>query len=273
MFERYNEKARRVIFFARYEASQYGSPYIETEHMLLGILREDKALSLRFITPRVTAEALRKEIDQHSTVRESVSTSIDLPLSNECKHILAHAAEESERLAHHIIGTEHLLLGILREQNSFAGELLQQHGLKIADVRKEISDMQPPIPGLHVSPISASSLGLFQLVLKVANLKASIDFYTKLGFTPAGQPAAGAAVLSNGNCILRLDQNAVPDHTLCFLNTDMISTVSRLQSAGVEFEQQPPTAAASVPVVLLRDPDGNIISLQGALSSSPRPPS
>ena len=49
MFERYTEKARRIIFFARYEASQYGSPYIETEHLLLGIVREDKALSFRFL--------------------------------------------------------------------------------------------------------------------------------------------------------------------------------------------------------------------------------
>ena len=48
MFERYTEKARRVIFFARYEASQFGSPYIETEHLLLGLLREDKALTNRF---------------------------------------------------------------------------------------------------------------------------------------------------------------------------------------------------------------------------------
>ena len=49
MFEKYTEKARRVIFFARYEASQFGSPYIETEHLLLGLLREDKALTNRFL--------------------------------------------------------------------------------------------------------------------------------------------------------------------------------------------------------------------------------
>jgi len=51
MFERYTEKARRVIFFARYEASQFGSPYIETEHLLLGLLREDKQLANRFLRP------------------------------------------------------------------------------------------------------------------------------------------------------------------------------------------------------------------------------
>jgi len=56
MFERYTEKARRVIFFARYEASQFGSPYIETEHLLLGLLREDKALTNRFLRSHASVD-------------------------------------------------------------------------------------------------------------------------------------------------------------------------------------------------------------------------
>ena len=117
MFERYTEKARRVIFFARYEASQFGSPYIETEHLLLGLLREDKALTNRFLRSHASVESIRKQIEGHTTIREKVSTSVDLPLSNECKRVLAYAAEEAERLSHKHIGTEHLLLGLLREEN------------------------------------------------------------------------------------------------------------------------------------------------------------
>ena len=60
MFERYTEKARRVIFFARYEASQFGSPYIETEHLLLGLLREDKALTNRFLRSHASVESIRR---------------------------------------------------------------------------------------------------------------------------------------------------------------------------------------------------------------------
>ena len=89
MFERYTEKARRVIFFARYEASQFGSPYIETEHLLLGILREGKALTHRFIRAQASVEAFPRQIEEHTTVREKVATSIDLPLSNEGKRVLA----------------------------------------------------------------------------------------------------------------------------------------------------------------------------------------
>src|SRR5467141_4130469 len=139
MFERYTEKARRVIFFARYEASQFGSPYIETEHLLLGLLREDKALTNRFLRSHASVESIRKQIEGHTTIREKVSTSVDLPLSNECKRVLAYAAEEAERLSHKHIGTEHLLLGLLREEKCFAAEILHERGLRLATIREELA--------------------------------------------------------------------------------------------------------------------------------------
>src|SRR5438093_11853449 len=143
MFERYTEKARRVIFFARYEASQFGSPYIETEHLLLGLLREDKALTNRFLrSPHASIESIRKQIEGRTTVREKVSTSVDLPLSQECKRVLTSAAEEAERLQHKHIGTEHLLLGLLREEKSFAAEILHERGLRLSTIRDELGRVQ-----------------------------------------------------------------------------------------------------------------------------------
>src|SRR5579862_2735503 len=139
MFERYTEKARRVIFFARYEASQFGSPYIETEHLLLGLLREDKALTNRFLRSHASVESIRKQIEGHTTIREKVSTSVDLPLSNECKRVLAYAAEEAERLSHRHIGAEHLLLGLLREEKCFAAEILHERGLRLSTIREELA--------------------------------------------------------------------------------------------------------------------------------------
>ena len=141
MFELYTEKARRVIFFARYEASQFGSPYIETEHLLLGLLREDKALTNRFLRSAGPLESIRKQIEVQTPIREKVSTSVDLPLSNECKRVLAYAAEEAGRLSHKHIGTEHLLLGLLREEIFFAAEILQQRGLRLQAVREELQRM------------------------------------------------------------------------------------------------------------------------------------
>src|SRR2546426_405851 len=139
MFERYTEKARRVIFFARYEASQFGSPYIETEHLLLGLLREDKALANRFLRSHAAVESIRKQIEGHTTIREKVSTSVDLPLSHECKRVLAYGAEEAERLSHKHIGTEHLLLGLLREEKCFAAEILHERGLRLSTIREELA--------------------------------------------------------------------------------------------------------------------------------------
>ena len=140
MFERYTEKARRVIFFARYEASQFGSPYIETEHLLLGLLREDKRIGLLFFRSHVFVDEIRKKIEQHTYIREKIATSVDLPLSNESKRVLAYAGEEAERLAHKHIGTEHLLLGLLREKEGFAAHLLNEQGLIIEDARTRVGE-------------------------------------------------------------------------------------------------------------------------------------
>ena len=263
MFERYNEKARRTIFFARYEASTFGSPYIEAEFLLLGLLREDRTLSSRLFTSYATVEAIRGEIERHHPPAKSIPTSVDLPLSNEGKRVLAYAAEEADRLGHPFIGTEHLLLGILREQNSFAFELLRHHALNLEDLRKDIAEKGPPQgPGVQGQRLPASTLGFFQLVLKVADLKASIDLYTKLGFTSVLERSSHSAVLTNGSCNLRLDQNlAAADHLLSFLSPDITPIVSRLQWAGLELDRLPLDAADGGATASLRDPDGNVITL------------
>ena len=139
MFEKYTEKARRVIFFGRYEASQFGSPYIETEHLLLGLLREDKALTHRFLRGHGAVEAIRKQVEDHTNVLEKVSTSVDLPVSEAAKRVLVNAADEAERLSHKHIGTEHLLLGLLREDKSFAARILNEHGVHLSAVREELA--------------------------------------------------------------------------------------------------------------------------------------
>ena len=139
MFERYTEKARRVIFFARYEALQYGSQVISPEHILLGLMREDKTISARFFPFRnsLTVEAIRREVEERITLRERIPQSAELHLSPETKRILAFASEEGRKLQNRHIGPEHLLLGILREERSLAAEILFQYGLRIQDAREE----------------------------------------------------------------------------------------------------------------------------------------
>ena len=138
MFERYTEKARRVVFFARYEASGCGSPYIEVEHLLLGLLRENKALGNQILPSPDAAESIRKQIEGHTPIRPKISTSVDLPLSDECQRVLVYAAEEAERMNHKHIGTEHLLLGLLREEKCFAAEILHERGIQLSTIREFI---------------------------------------------------------------------------------------------------------------------------------------
>ncbi|MGA3222116.1 MAG: Clp protease N-terminal domain-containing protein [Acidobacteriaceae bacterium] len=155
MFEKYTEKARRVIFFARYEASQFGQPYIEAEHLLLGLLREDKALTNRFLrSSHASVEVIRRRIEAHTTIRESISTSVDLPLSNESKHVLSYAGEEAVQMGHKHVGTEHLLLGLLREEKCFAAQILHERGLRLLAVREEVAKMpeQPAVRSPESSP-------------------------------------------------------------------------------------------------------------------------
>jgi ATP-dependent Clp protease ATP-binding subunit ClpA len=138
MFERYTEAARRSIFFARYEASQLGGRQIETEHLLLGLLRENKATVHRFLTS-VAVPEIRAKIEAHSTRDPKLATSVDLPLSEESRRVLAYAAEEAERLAQRHIGGEHLLLGLLREESGYAALLLGEHGIHLAALRLEMA--------------------------------------------------------------------------------------------------------------------------------------
>jgi hypothetical protein len=139
MFERYTEKARRVIYFGRYEASQFGSPEINSAHLLLGLLREDHGLMYESV-PNLQPESVRKKVEAWSLRGEPIPTNRDLPLSSDARAVLKYAADESERLAHKRIGTEHLLLGLLDEEKCFAAQLLREAGADIAQLRERFGE-------------------------------------------------------------------------------------------------------------------------------------
>jgi ATP-dependent Clp protease ATP-binding subunit ClpC len=140
MFERYTERSRRVIFFARYEALQYGSPVIAPEHILLGLVREDKTITSRFFPFRhnFNTDTIRKEIEDRIVVRDRIPQSTELHLSPETKKTLFYANEESRGLKSRSIGPEHILLGLIREESSTAAEILFKFGLRAQDIRDEL---------------------------------------------------------------------------------------------------------------------------------------
>jgi len=134
MFQRYTERARRSIFFARYEVSQFGARMIDTEHLLLGVLREHSKDPL---AGSETAFAeIRSRIEQHKPPSgERVPTSVDLPLSHASKRALVYALEEADSLKHASIDNRHLLIGLLREENCFAAGVLRDRGITIEALR------------------------------------------------------------------------------------------------------------------------------------------
>jgi ATP-dependent Clp protease ATP-binding subunit ClpC len=138
VFEKYTEKARRVVFYARYEVTQLGAATIEPEHLLLGLLREGKALMSRFLPRDTSLDALRQRIEERTTKGENYFTTSDgVPLSSGSKNVLTYAAEESERLKDKQISTGHLLVGLLLEEQSLAHSILVENGVRLNEVRKQ----------------------------------------------------------------------------------------------------------------------------------------
>ena len=133
MFERYTEKTRRAIFFARYEGSSFGLPHIDASCLLLGLVRENGEISTRWLA--LDATELYSLVESQTMKSKPVATSVDMPLNNELKRVLAHAAEEAERLAHRNVDTEHLFLGLLREPDTFAAKRIKERGLTPEEIR------------------------------------------------------------------------------------------------------------------------------------------
>jgi len=137
VFVRYTTNARRVLFFGRYEASQFGSPIIESEHLLLGLIREDRMASTLYLSLEA-GEVIRTEVEHRTTIHEKKTTSIDIPLSPECKSILRYAAEEAQSLKHRHVDLGHLYLGMLREDSCLAATLLREQDIQTETLRTQI---------------------------------------------------------------------------------------------------------------------------------------
>jgi ATP-dependent Clp protease ATP-binding subunit ClpC len=126
MFERFTEKARRVIFFARYEVSQAGGPTIEPEHLLLGLLRETKSLFEGANIDEMTEE-LRRAVHVEGAPKTDVA--VDVPLSESAKHVLVCSLHEAGQLHHAHIGPEHMLLALMQEPG-FPARMLEKHKIQ-----------------------------------------------------------------------------------------------------------------------------------------------
>jgi ATP-dependent Clp protease ATP-binding subunit ClpA len=142
MFDRYSEGARRALFFTRYELSHLGGAIIEPGHLLLGLLRGSKGIQRLFAHLSIPLGELRLTIEHRVTRGDKLPTSAEVPFASATKRVLNFAAEEADRLLHHDIEAEHLLLGLLRENDPVAAASLSAYGISLNGTREFIAS--PP---------------------------------------------------------------------------------------------------------------------------------
>jgi len=142
MFNRFTERARKVIILAKEEARRFNHDYIGTEHILLGLVREGEGVAAAVLEKMgVSLENIRLEIEK--LVQPGPTTQIigDIPFTPRAKKALEFAAEEARSLGHNYIGTEHLLLGLIREGEGIASQVLLNLGLDLNTVRSEVMEL------------------------------------------------------------------------------------------------------------------------------------
>ncbi len=143
MFEKYTDKARRVLFFARYEASQFGASTITSAHLLLGLVREAERTTMQMMEQMgINIQELKERIVSQAAYKQQVSaTTVEIPLSEETKRVLHYALKESMSLNHKYVGVEHILLGVLRDEHAFASQLLSEMGADLYRAKEILLDI------------------------------------------------------------------------------------------------------------------------------------
>jgi len=138
MFDRFTDRARRVLTLARQEAMRLGHDHVGTEHLLLGIVKEGSGLAAVVLEKfNVSLPTVRQKVEQlcHGPSANPPTSSGSLPQTDRYSRVLAWAIDEANALANNYVGTEHLLLGLLREREGTSARVLASLNLKLDDVR------------------------------------------------------------------------------------------------------------------------------------------
>src|SRR5436190_4100893 len=143
MFEKFTERARKVMSLARQEAQRLNSEFIGTEHILLGIIQEGGGVAAKVLKNlNVDLKRIRQEIDKLITPSTSPTVTLrQLPFSPRSKRVIELAGDAASQLGHDVIGTENLFLGLLKEGQGFAGQVLTNLGLELDDLRDRVLEV------------------------------------------------------------------------------------------------------------------------------------
>ncbi|WP_028844860.1 ATP-dependent Clp protease ATP-binding subunit [Thermodesulfovibrio thiophilus] len=137
MFEKFTEKGRKIILYAREEAEKRNSEFLDTEHLLFAVLREDDSIPVSILRKiGIDPENIRYELEKRVTGEANLLTYGEIPFSPRAKKVLEHAVEEARLLGHPYIGSEHLFLGLIKEEEGIAGKVLRSFGVNLLAVRQ-----------------------------------------------------------------------------------------------------------------------------------------
>src|SRR5246500_5745975 len=142
MYERFTDRARKVMQLANQEAQRFNHEYVGTEHVLLGLIKEGSGVAANVLKNLdVDLRKIRNEVEKIVQAGPDMVTMGKLPQTPRAKKVIEYAIEEARNLNHNYVGTEHLLLGLLREQEGVAAQVLMNLGLKLEDVREEVLNL------------------------------------------------------------------------------------------------------------------------------------
>src|SRR5438876_1478959 len=142
MYERFTDRARKVMQLANQEAQRFNHEYIGTEHILLGLVKEGSGVAANVLKNLdIDLRKIRLEVEKIVQAGPDMVTMGKLPQTPRAKKVIEYSIEEARNLNHNYVGTEHLLLGLLREQEGVAAQVLMNLGLKLEDVREEVLNL------------------------------------------------------------------------------------------------------------------------------------